>query len=52
MALMNGARLGIGAQSVGLSEAAYREALEYAKEREQFGKASLNFPLYMSCWQP
>jgi len=44
MALMNGARLGIAAQSVGLSEAAYREALAYAKEREQFGKAIIEFP--------
>ncbi len=44
MALMNGARLGIAAQSVGLSEAAYREALEYAKERKQFGKAIIEFP--------
>ena len=44
MALMNGARLGIAAQSVGLSEAAYREALEYAKDRKQFGKAIIEFP--------
>ena len=44
MALMNGARLGIAAQSVGLSEAAYREALSYAKDRRQFGKAILHFP--------
>ncbi len=44
MALMNGARLGIAAQSVGISEAAYREALAYAKERMQFGKAILRFP--------
>ncbi|MDE7160738.1 MAG: acyl-CoA dehydrogenase family protein [Muribaculaceae bacterium] len=44
MALMNGARLGIAAQSVGLCEAAYREALQYAKEREQFGKAIITFP--------
>ncbi len=44
MALMNGARLGIAAQSVGISEAAYREALQYAKERTQFGKAIINFP--------
>jgi alkylation response protein AidB-like acyl-CoA dehydrogenase len=44
MALMNGARLGIHAQSVGVSEAAYREALEYAKERMQFGKAIIRFP--------
>jgi hypothetical protein len=39
MALMNGARLGIAAQSVGVSERAYREALAYAKDRKQFGKA-------------
>ncbi len=44
MALMNGARLGIAAQSVGISEAAYREALQYAKERQQFGKPIINFP--------
>ncbi|MDR0814824.1 MAG: acyl-CoA dehydrogenase family protein [Bacteroidales bacterium] len=44
MALMNGARLGIGAQSVGVSEAAYREALAYAKERKQFGKTIIQFP--------
>ncbi len=44
MALMNSARLGIGAQSVGIAEAAYREALKYANERMQFGKAIINFP--------
>ena len=44
MALMNGARLGIAAQSVGVSERAYREALEYAKSRKQFGKAIIEFP--------
>lgn len=44
MALMNGARLGIAAQSVGVSEIAYREALGYAKERMQFGKAIIEFP--------
>lgn len=44
MALMNGARLGIAAQSVGVSELAYREALAYAKERKQFGKAIIEFP--------
>ena len=44
MALMNGARLGIAAQSVGVSEAAYREGLTYAKERKQFGKAIIEFP--------
>ena len=44
MALMNGARLGIAAQSVGVSELAYREALQYAKERCQFGKPIIEFP--------
>ncbi len=44
MALMNGARLGIAAQSVGVSEIAYHEALAYARERKQFGKAIIEFP--------
>lgn len=44
MALMNGARLGIAAQSVGISEICYREALAYAKDRRQFGKAIIEFP--------
>ncbi len=44
MALMNGARLGIAAQSVGLSQAAFNEALAYAKDRIQFGKAIIHFP--------
>ncbi|MDR2126526.1 MAG: acyl-CoA dehydrogenase family protein [Prevotellaceae bacterium] len=44
MSLMNGARLGVAAQSIGLSEAAYREALEYAGKRAQFGKEIINFP--------
>ena len=44
MALMNGARLGIAAQSVGISEAAFREALSYARDRKQFGKAIIEFP--------
>jgi alkylation response protein AidB-like acyl-CoA dehydrogenase len=44
MSLMNGARLGVGGQSVGLSAAAYEEALAYAKERKQFGKAIIEFP--------
>jgi len=39
MALMNGARLGIAAQAVGISQAAYEEALSYARDRRQFGKA-------------
>ena len=44
MALMNSARLGVGAQSVGIADAAYREALKYAEERAQFGKVIANFP--------
>ncbi len=44
MSLMNGARLGVGGQSVGIAEAAYREAIKYAKERVQFGKAIIDFP--------
>ncbi len=43
MSLMNAARLGIGAQSTGLCEAAYREALKYAHERQQFGKPIIQF---------
>lgn len=43
MALMNSARLGIGAQSCGIMEAAYREALKYANEREQFGRPIIQF---------
>ena len=43
MSLMNAARLGIGAQSVGTCEAAYREALKYAEERQQFGKPIIRF---------
>jgi alkylation response protein AidB-like acyl-CoA dehydrogenase len=43
MALMNAARLGIAAQSVGISQAAYNEALAYAKDRKQFGKEIINF---------
>jgi len=44
MSLMNGARLGVGAQSVGVSEAAYKEAVAYANDRKQFGKAIIEFP--------
>ena len=44
MSLMNGARLGIAAQSVGVEQEAYNEGLAYAKEREQFGKKIITFP--------
>ena len=44
MALMNGARLGIATQSVGVEQEAYNEGLAYAKERAQFGEKIINFP--------
>ena len=44
MALMNGARLGIAAQSVGVEQEAYKVALAYAKDRAQFGEKIINFP--------
>lgn len=44
MSLMNGARLGVGAQSVGIAQAAYEEARKYASERKQFGKTIDQFP--------
>lgn len=44
MALMNVARLGIAAQSVGVEQEAYNEGLSYAKERMQFGKKIISFP--------
>ena len=44
MSLMNGARLGIAAQSVGLEQEAYDQAVAYARERKQFGEAIINFP--------
>lgn len=43
--LMNRARVGIGAQSLGISQQAYEEALKYAKAREQFGKPIYNLPV-------
>ena len=45
MDLMNGARLGIAAQAMGISQAAYEEALSYARAREQFGKSIYNIPV-------
>jgi hypothetical protein len=44
MAMMNGARLGIASQSLGIAEAAYRDALDYAYSREQFGRPIKDFP--------
>ncbi len=45
MDLMNGARVGVSAQAMGISQAAYEEALSYAKAREQFGKAIIEIPV-------
>jgi alkylation response protein AidB-like acyl-CoA dehydrogenase len=44
MALMNGARLAVGAQALGIAEAAYREAYQYAQERKQFNQPIVNLP--------
>jgi alkylation response protein AidB-like acyl-CoA dehydrogenase len=44
MALMNGARLAVGAQAIGIAEAAYREAYTYATERHQFNQPICNLP--------
>jgi alkylation response protein AidB-like acyl-CoA dehydrogenase len=44
MALMNGARLAVGAQAVGIAEAAYREAYMYANERHQFNQPICDLP--------
>jgi len=45
MDLMNGARLGIAAQALGIAQAAYEEAVKYAREREQFGQAIYHIPV-------
>lgn len=44
MSLMNGARLGIAAQTVGIMEAAYQEARSYAGKRIQYGQTIDTFP--------
>jgi alkylation response protein AidB-like acyl-CoA dehydrogenase len=44
MSLMNGARIGIAAQGLGIGEAAYRVARDYAHSRKQFDTAIENFP--------
>lgn len=44
MSMMNGARVGISLQSLGIAQAAYNEALKYANEREQFGSKIIEFP--------
>jgi 3-(methylthio)propanoyl-CoA dehydrogenase len=44
LALMNGARLAVAAQAVGIAEAAYREGYAYAHARQQFGRPVCEFP--------
>ncbi len=44
MSLMNGARLAVSAQALGVAQAAYEEAVKYANEREQFGKPIVQMP--------
>ena len=45
MDLMNGARLGVSAQALGIAQAAYEEALAYARAREQFGRPIIQLPV-------
>jgi hypothetical protein len=45
MDMMNGARLGVAGQALGISQAAYEEALGYARAREQFGKTIFEIPV-------
>ena len=45
MDMMNGARLGVAGQALGISQAAYEEALSYARAREQFGKTIFEIPV-------
>jgi alkylation response protein AidB-like acyl-CoA dehydrogenase len=44
MALMNGARVGVASQAIGIAQAAYEEALKYAKHRVQFKHPIIDFP--------
>jgi hypothetical protein len=44
MAMMNGARIAVAAQAVGIAEAAYREAYEYSQKRIQFGQSIDQIP--------
>jgi hypothetical protein len=44
MNLMNGARLAVAAQGLGIAEAAYREADRYSRERIQFGRSIRHLP--------
>ncbi|WP_370222080.1 acyl-CoA dehydrogenase [Cytobacillus sp.] len=40
---LDGGRIGIGAMALGIAQAAYEKALQYAKERQQFGRSLSNF---------
>ncbi len=44
MSLMNGARLTVSAQALGIAQASFDEAVKYANEREQFGRKIIHFP--------
>ena len=44
MSLMNGARIGVACQGIGIAQAAYEEALRYARKRVQFKHAIIEFP--------
>lgn len=44
MSLMNGARMGVSAQAVGIAEAAYKSARAYAEKRIQFNRPIIEFP--------
>ena len=43
MSTLDGGRIGIAAQAVGIAQGAFEEALAYAQEREQFGRSISNF---------
>ena len=43
MMTLDGGRIGVGAQALGIAEGAYNEAVKYAKERTQFGKPIAKF---------
>lgn len=45
LATLDGGRIGIGAMAVGIAQAAYEKALQYAKERKQFGQSIANFQI-------
>jgi len=48
MKALNGGRIGIGAQALGIAQASLDRALEYSKERKQFGKSISSFGIIKS----